>query len=578
MKFFDSWNSPRRMRSAGQALVLIVITFFGLVVFLGLMIDLGQIFLAKGYLRRAADAGALAAAAQFRENRTIAEMRSAAMEVANINGIADSSITVQTCKDGIPGPDTSLCSPAGAMPKKLVRVTVTVDYPLTFLTLLDIYSVKLTETSVSEAASMDVVLVIDVGESMAWDIEPVKTLNYYEDPANPAVCNLDDSCMPFHNVKAAAASFAAEILNKAPEDEEDRLAIVTFANGWENDPRGTQVLLGGTWTNDYSVAMDSDYGIPSLEVYDPGAICPLNNEMTCGGPNPIACYPTVEDIPTGPCILVGDTNDEGVNPFKKFHCARLWNDILTADGDVWMGTDAAISACTTTNIGGGLRRAGEQFAVEKRIDALWVVVVLTDGAANATFGVESDVDPTAGNAIIYPYVDPDDFVPNLPFGFCPDGTWVGRGWPLSGGSNNRMFCQDGRVDVSHSLTTDPALYDADDFARDQARFVACNATNPADECNEIKGQGAIIFTIGLGGEVTDILDENPVVADRKPYGASLLRFIAAIGDDGDAATDPCASEPDFTENCGNYFYAQFSTDLDRVFEMIYSRIFTRLTM
>ncbi len=68
------WKKVQRWKTSGQALILIILTFFGLLFFLGLMIDLGQIFLAKGYLRRAADAASLAAAAQFRENRTIDQM------------------------------------------------------------------------------------------------------------------------------------------------------------------------------------------------------------------------------------------------------------------------------------------------------------------------------------------------------------------------------------------------------------------------------------------------------------------------------------------------------------------------
>jgi Flp pilus assembly protein TadG len=582
MNFFDSWKSPRRMRSAGQALVLIVITFFGLVIFLGLMIDLGQIFLAKGYLRRAADAAALAAAAQYRENRTIAEMTAAAQEVARINGIDAATIQVQTCLEGNPGPDTSLCSPAGTMPKKLVRVTVDVDYPMTFLRLIDINEINLVESSVSEAASMDVVLVIDVGESMAWDIDADEDKNYDVDPANPAFCNTDNSCLPFKNVKSAAMSFAAEILNKIPGKEEDRLSVVTFANGWEAGSQGTSALWGSYWTDDLSVAQSVATGIPSLKVYEASQICPLNNDMACGGPDPIACYATVEDIPAGPCVYVGDQSDSPsglLNNFWGYNCARLW-DIDTADGGHWTGSPEAMSACTTTNIGGGLRRAGEQFAFEKRLDALWVVVVLTDGAANATYALDQDLDPLSGTneLVTDPAVmplNPDLFVPNLPLGYCPDGTWVGRGT----GHPNRMFCQDGRVDTYHSLMTDPTEYDADDFARDQAKFVACAAAGtPNASCMGQRGQGAVIFTIGLGNEVTDLVDENPVYADRKPYGAELLRYIAAIGDDGDADTDPCASVSDYKENCGNYFYAQESTDLERVFEMIYSRIFTRLTM
>ncbi len=39
------------------------------------------------------------------------------------------------------------------------------------------------------------------------------------------------------------------------------------------------------------------------------------------------------------------------------------------------------------------------------------------------------------------------------------------------------------------------------------------------------------------------------------YGAALLRFIAAAGDDGNPATDPCAAFADHTVSCGNYFWA-----------------------
>jgi Flp pilus assembly protein TadG len=186
MRFFNDWNLRRRLRASGQALILIVLTFMGLLLFLGLMVDLGQIFLAKGYLRRAADAGSLAAAAQFRENRGITEMRAAAEEVAHMNGIQPTAIDVQTCKEGDPGPDTSLCAPsASVMPRKKVRVTVTMDYPLTFLALLNIYSVRLVETSVSEAAAMDVVMVIDVSESMTWDAPYGARRPYGTDPRDP---------------------------------------------------------------------------------------------------------------------------------------------------------------------------------------------------------------------------------------------------------------------------------------------------------------------------------------------------------------------------------------------------------
>ena len=608
MRFFNDWNTRRRLRSTGQALILIVLTFMGLLLFLGLMIDLGQVFLAKGYLRRAADAGSLAAAAQFREGRTHDEMTAAALEVARINGVDPTVITVKTCKDGSPTPAEKLllCPDATAVPKeipkKLVRVTIEIDYPLTFLSLLDIYTVHLVESSIGEAAAMDVVLVIDVSESMAWGTPPNYTIDHSVNNANPAVCNASNTCMPFFDVKDAATKFAKAILDRPnKDDEEDRLSIVTFANGWEAGARGTQIAM--TWTNDYDVAWaainDPAAGLKVYDPGDPGGICPYGKwgcDETHGlPPSPddgVACPATIADIPTGPCLNYGDPDPvTGISPYYGLSCART-ADLDTNDisGDPlkehWKGDWAAISACGTTNIGGGLYFAGYQFGVQKRLDALWVVVLLTDGAANASFGVGEDINASPFDEFIFPPQDDEDFIDYLPYGFCPGpddstGTWIGPGREVDYSfASNRRFCQDDDVDVVH-LESDPfppLEYNADDFARDQAKYVACYANKPSDSCNGIKGQGAVIFTIGLGKkEITESLDND--ASDPKPYGGALLRYIASLGDDGNAdpATDPCKDETDYSVSCGNYFFAEAGSDLRRVFEMIYSRIFTRLT-
>jgi hypothetical protein len=578
MRFFNDWNTRRRLRTTGQALILIVATFMGLLLFLGLMVDLGQIFLAKGYLRRAADAGALAAAAQFRESRDIGAMTAAAREVAHINGIDPDTIMVQTCREGDPGPDTTLCAEDGDIPRKKVRVTIEINYPMTFLALLNISSVHLVETSVSEAAAMDVVLVIDVSESMTWNNPPNGSLEYDVDPANPHVCNQTNTCQPFADVKAAAKDFVGQILDRDdPLQEEDRLAIVTFANGWQQNELGT--MLAMTWTNDRNAAEAS---IDNLRVYDPGetnGICPFGS-WGCDdelGPSALdgpSCPASVDDIYTGACLFYSppEYDPGGKSFYHGLNCARM-NDVVTNDGDHWTPDPSAISACNTTNIGGGLYYAGAQFGVEKRLDALWVVILLTDGAANASFGTGEDLGTSPASALKFPgdISGPEDFVDNLPFGFCPDGTWVGKpAEPF------RQYCQDDDVDDVHSWNTPPPNeYNADDFARDQAKYVACYATLPAASCNGIKGQGAVIFTIGLGDEILS-LDED-TIGGQKPYGASLLRYIAALGDDGDANTDMCETESDYGQSCGNYFYAAGGADLNRVFEMIYSRIFTRLT-
>jgi Flp pilus assembly protein TadG len=532
------WKQAQRWKTSGQALILIILTFFGLLFFLGLMIDLGQIFLAKGYLRRAADAASLAAAAQFRENRTIVQMRDAADEVARMNGVSPTSVTVDTC-DSTGGTDTQLCPQlvVGNMPKKLVRVTVVMDYPLTFMSLLGVYKVTLTETSISEAASMDVVLVIDMSESMTWE-------GTSSDQMDPSKCNLSNTCEPFKHVKDAALSFASNILDKAPADEEDRLAVVTFANGWQDPPWGTQ--LNQTWTNDYSVAAAT---INGLQVYDPGQAYIQGDDP----PDPLPVSPSRMYLPDG--------------TYQGFICLRsIFDDPLHTLSD----KGAAFSACGTTDTGGGLLLAGDQFAIQKRPEALWVVVLLTDGMANATFPVKANVG-ASGNPSDWimppPYntINPMDLAANYPTGYCPDGDWVGQN-----DDAHRDYCKDGSVAVEHLQTDD--MYDADDFARDQARFVACPAASPPAGCNGVKGQSAIIFTIGLGNQVTDVTDTAGI-----PYGAALLRFIAAVGDDGNPATDPCSGITDYTISCGNYFWAQHGTNLEKVFSAIYSRIFTRLT-
>jgi Flp pilus assembly protein TadG len=568
MKRTPQWKTVRRWKTSGQALILIVLTFFGLLFFLGLMVDLGQIFLAKGYLRRAADSASLAAAAQFRENRGMADMTAAADEVARMNGVAPTSITVETCASmGYVG---VLCPKPGDMPKKLVRVTIVMDYPLTFLSLLNIYTVRLVESSTSEAASMDVVLALDVSESMTFDA-PFAGGPIGDDPRDPSVCNANDNCEPFHHVKTAALDFISRILNKPSTEEEDRLAIVTFANGWQQGSQGTEVLMGGNWTNDYFTAADAiNNPTTGIKVYDPGWKCPYGLD----GPSP-------DPVPLGPCRYYddGSSNPADAGKYYNLSCPRMM-DLDLVGGGTYHGDPSAISACTTTNIGGALMLAGIQFAVQKRPEALWVVVLLTDGQANASFATKGNLGIGSDTEIYPSWIDPSLYPTvesNLPLGFCPHNS--GSDWVSTVDSNpnhpHLRYCQDGDSDSYHALTSPPGQYDADDFARDQGKFISCPASGTGPGCNSIKGQGAIIFTIGLGQEI--LVMDNDTIGGLKPYGGALLRYLAAVGDDGNPLTDPCALETDYSKSCGNYFFAPTGSALDKVFEAIYSRIFTRLT-
>jgi hypothetical protein len=66
-----------------------------------------------------------------------------------------------------------------------------------------------------------------------------------------------------------------------------------------------------------------------------------------------------------------------------------------------------------------------------------------------------------------------------------------------------------------------------------------------------------------------------------PYGAALLRYIAAVGDDTDPTTDPCDSfwddQDEWRAWCGHYYFSPSGDQLSTVFQDIASRVFTRLT-
>jgi hypothetical protein len=187
---------------------------------------------------------------------------------------------------------------------------------------------------------------------------------------------------------------------------------------------------------------------------------------------------------------------------------------------------------------------------EMREEAVWVALVLSDGVVNAA-------------SYLVPPLVPADW-------WCPNDTWA----PPTG--TGPPYCQDGDPSTRHA-DTDLTNYDADDYARDWADFLGCpsppNATC-APTTGVDGGQGVVIFTIGLGEDVTNYTEGAP----NEDQGEKLLRYIAAVGDDGDPATDPCSSVA-VGDDCGNYYFVLDPSggQLLNVFEAIASRIFTRIT-
>ncbi len=96
---------------------------------------------------------------------------------------------------------------------------------------------------------------------------------------------------------------------------------------------------------------------------------------------------------------------------------------------------------------------------------------------------------------------------------------------------------------------------------------AANGSDPNYNPKEPMANDIAIYSIGLGPAIS--------------YGENLLRYMAAVGDDGDRNTDQCTNSfgvPVASKtSCGQYFYAAVGDDLLPIFDNIASRIYTKIT-
>jgi Flp pilus assembly protein TadG len=568
----------------GQALVVIAVAMIGLLAFVGLTVDAGILFIGEGHLRRAVDAAALAAAAQFRVNRTSDQLQQAADEVVHMNGVDPTTLVLTICKSGDSHNDDSLCPAPGAPRRKLVKVVATTHVTFAFLGIIGFPGTDITADSTTEAASVDVVLVIDTSNSMTFNVQKSDPSGLWDPYTCNAATPIDPQdvvdgytgyCTPFHYVKKAAVDFINHLYFPY-----DRLSIVTF----DIVPTVT-IPINNNFTSSQITDWIKGKGVPGIG----DGVHGLR-----------VSYPRD----------VGYTNPEFTSP-----CT--YNTVTQPDP----------SECTNTSSGGGLKLGGGQFGVAPiRQEAVWVVILLTDGAANAS---EPDAITGATNK------------------FCQSSTWYDK---VSNPPKHVYdpFCRDydkttrhtllnptvyAGIDPTHTVPYNPqnvydpsgANYDADDYARDNADFVSCapKLAQAAKWCRDSLnyeanqgGQGALLFGIGLGGLVIDNAQGGGVscgvncetrIAPSDPTagynaGDALLRYIANVGLDGnpdpsvgpDACQgvsppalipdpiDPAHNAPtlpagNLSYNCGNYYFAQYGNGLTAVFQSIASRIFTRIT-
>jgi len=430
----------------GQAVILIAFAIIGLVAMVGLVTDTGILLIEYGKLKRGVDAAAVAAAQQYRLRGNVldqAALENAAKNFLQLNqstDILEDSVIVHSCES--PEADRPvLCNPdPDGHPndnRKLVEVIATKNVYFGFLRVIGINSTTVTANAVGEAATIDLVLVIDTSAAMAFetDTDPSKNdLRSDSSLEDPSVCNysVDHPCQPLRAVKDVALDFIDTLYFPY-----DRVSIIALTSQNPNGNRNPIEVLPLTSDRDDIVAHIDD-----LRVFEP---------INCDDGS----------YEEGTCLKYVDGN------FTAAICGNYELNPTTADP----------SPCPSSNVGGALKLARSAFIDPTdpdfaRLDAFWVVVNLLGGPANAT--------------------NPDD-EGDYPNGFCPPYTFYWDGpWCRDKRPSVRHSDTDPLVSYTYNgVTSDISYYDADDYARDMADDLA----------TLISGEGVTIFTIGLGAPV-----------------------------------------------------------------------------
>lgn len=580
-----NWKAFFAKHENGQILVIMGLIFIGLIAVIGLAIDLGLVFVAYSRLNRAVDAAALAATGEFKRNYQITEMRAAARQLLNLNGVNDTNSTliqVDTCKS-LPG-DPELCTTPR---RKLVRVVVRQNVPLYFMSVLGIRSIPIEVKALSEAASLDVMLVLDNSPTMAYDAPIGEGLNV----ADPMICNsmdpfgtspatppydrpytagpdgLPGECHPFESVKWASIRFVQRM-----NFEFDRVGVVVFnklPHIGETDGGVTQSgipLYGNVESNPELAQATVIDAIKNMKVYEGSGRCPwtladksakidpyTGEEIFPGHPNywdPLFAPKHPNDPSRDPCSVYA-IGENGTPYYYDVDCPNT--NIPNQDG-----SPLDISRCTLTNLGGALGlalgslqgnmgpyyNARVPFVPQIRKESVWVIIVVSDGRINAGYDEDG---PT-----------------------CPPYTW-GR-FPA---------CRD-RNPYIRNPKGDPK-YDAEDFARDVADIVAENSV--------------FTFTIGFGDDLytrddgTGPASPNCVPASTtynmaNPFlipapspacstGQELLGYLA-VG--APKKVERYDGKPGASNFAGTFYDIGNDPDqLERVFLDIYNKLTTKLT-
>ncbi len=516
----------------GQAIILVAFALIGLVAMVGLVVDTGILLIEYGKLKRGVDAAAVASAQQYRLSGNVLDktkLENAARNFLQLNQSTDiTNVTIHSCEDAA-ADRPPLCNPDPiGHPddnRKLVEVIASKFVTFGFLRVIGIQGTSITANAVGEAATIDLVLVIDTSASMAFETDPAAGRPLDSDPLeDPSVCNLNNTCQPMKAVKDAALGFIETLYFPY-----DRVSIVTMTSQNPGGTRGPLEVLALT-SNKATVTA----AINNLKVFEP---------RDCDGTDAL-----------GSCLKYND----GTGIFEGTLCQIHQNHYSEPTADP--------SSCPSSNVGGALDLARVAFTADPahtRLDAFWVVVTLLGGPANAT------------NATV-----------TYPNGFCPQYTWTylwdGR-FCQDKHPSTRHDSTDALVPYTNPVSNAVfpggiSYYDPDDYARDFADQLA----------TAITGQGVTIYTIGLGGAIKNTTFSNDYYQDgitKIPPAEALLQYIAECAGEGiDVMTyvsptaDPiCDPVNPPAINHGQYIYAPNQGSLDSIFAEIAKNIATKIS-
>lgn len=537
----------------GQVLVIVGLTMVMLVSVIGLSIDMGYMYASYARLRRAVDAAALAGSGEFKRNYTKDRLQGAALQALSVNLAGEKTIPgsltfpvilIETCdtmaeqygkdvkkeedllwlidKDHADNPGREVCTKPL---KKIVRATVRQNVQTFFVAIAGIQSFPIQAISLSEAATVDVLLTIDASESMTkgW---PGATRN--GDDADPSQCNIYNSCLPFLDVKKAAEKFLENLYFPY-----DRAGIVSF------DKDATLILPLSDDLDEVKAAING------LKVFEAKQACPYRFQERVGDRS---TFPSIAGDVVNPCRLYHDgVSGLGYQP----------NGYVNFDCPAFYGPTPDSSACPTTNTSDGVALAGailtgdyssvppSDYAEpaagwpEKRADSLWVLLLLTDGAANSGHDANgSRICPNSENSYAWVLAHP----------LCRDADTLERHcWNATDAD-----CMGASFPTGTTSTANRALYDGDDRARDMFDVVSRNST--------------LTFTIGMGAET--IKNDSRTDINGNSPGVTLLQY-GAYG-------TTYAMTPYSDALKGLYYYGNNAADLTRIFLKIANNLATRI--